>query len=51
MDTQKLIETLTSDIFRATKSLSDSDYVEVLEGIAENLDDAVNAKKEELGNQ
>jgi hypothetical protein len=51
MNTQKLIETLTSDIFRATRSLSDNDYIEVLEGVAENLDDAVTAKKEEQRNQ
>lgn len=48
MNTAKLIEELTDYVLRETKELSDTDYLDVLESVASNLDDCVNAKKEEM---
>lgn len=45
----ELIEKLTTYVEGQTSTLSDADYLEVLEGVSSNLDMSVAAKREEQG--
>lgn len=49
MDTKKLIDSFVEYIESRCRSLSDEDYIKVLEEVSCALDASVEAKREELG--